>query len=87
MRPHVRSARENRLSERQNAFHVEFIDRCGVPVDPRRRKLLMQSVALPSVRVVVDRLCEQKRIVETIQPLLHHLHAVEVDYPREASRE
>ena len=42
-------------------------------VDPRERELLAQLVAVPVVRVDVDRSLEQERLIQTVQLLANHL--------------
>jgi len=64
--PQVGGARQNAFCERQDAFHVEFIELTRVTVDPREREL-------PAIcrrggrRLDVDRALEEERLVEAVQ--------------------
>jgi hypothetical protein len=75
MRPEVRRAREHFLSERQDSFDVELVERRRVAIDARQREFLTQSVALTRVGVVVDGLSEQESIIETVELLLDRVSA------------
>jgi hypothetical protein len=63
LHPEVAGARQNAFCERQDAFHVEFIELARVTVDPKERELLAQFLGVAVVRVDVDRAIEEECLI------------------------
>jgi hypothetical protein len=60
----------NQLKAEADALDVELFKLAGVPVDLREGELSAQPFAVTIVGFNVDRLGEQERIVELVEPLL-----------------
>ena len=73
LNPQVRRPRQNTFCEGEDALYVELIELHGVSVDLRERELLAQPVALPLVRVEVDRLRVDEGFIEAVELLLNRL--------------
>jgi hypothetical protein len=65
--------RQDAFCERQDAFHVEFIELAGVTVYPGERELLAQFLGVTVVRLDVDRAFEEERFVEAVELVLEGL--------------
>src|SRR5262245_59431791 len=58
---------ERLFGKREQAFDVELLDRGGVGIHPCDRDCFTPRVAMPLIRLLVDRLIEDERLLEACE--------------------